>query len=107
MYSDSPHWKEYVETQWLPKYQQRAVVLNWSARRMWSTDHRLEATIFRRWAGQTEFNPVAIILPRRGSVRVIHFLHAFKDYKHGKDVALHQTKHDLEVALHSSLSLGA
>jgi hypothetical protein len=29
VYSNSPNWQQHVEEQWLPKWRQRAVVLNW------------------------------------------------------------------------------
>jgi fumarate reductase subunit D len=107
VYSDSPHWKEYVESRWLPKYGNRAVVLNWSERRLWATNQRLEAGIFKQWAGTTEFNPIAIVFPRRGPVRVIRFWQAFKDFKHGKEVALRQAENELDAALQASRLPGA
>jgi len=32
VYSNSPNWQHYVEQTWLPKWERRAVVLNWSIR---------------------------------------------------------------------------
>jgi hypothetical protein len=35
VYSDSPIWKEYIETKVIPKLQKHAVILNWSERKAW------------------------------------------------------------------------
>ncbi len=99
VYSDSPHWKAYIETQWLPQLEARAVVLNWSDRASWADRHPLESAIFRRWAGNSEFNPIAIVLPRHGPVKVVRFWRAFRDYKHGNDRALRAAEQQLTIAL--------
>src|SRR5918911_507082 len=36
VYSNSPNWQPYVEANWLPRWGERAVVLNWSERSRWS-----------------------------------------------------------------------
>jgi len=107
VYSDSPHWKDYVEAQWLPRLQARAVVLNWSQRADWTGRHPLEAAIFRRWAGDREFNPIAIVIPRQGPVTVVRFWRAFRDYKYGKDRALRAAEQQLAEALDVSSRGGA
>lgn len=99
VYSDSPNWKDYVEGNWLPRWQARAVVLNWSRRTAWDADHPLEAAVFRRWAGDREFNPIAIVIPPRGPVTVVRFWRAFRDYRHGKDRALRLAERRLAEAL--------
>jgi hypothetical protein len=102
VYSDSPNWKDYVEASWLPRWQARAVVLNWSRRATWDADHPLEAAVFRRWAGDREFNPIAIVIPPRGPVTVVRFWQAFRDYKHGKDRALRLAERRLAEALEAA-----
>lgn len=99
VYSNSPHWQSYIEERWLPRLAPVAVVLNWSDRGRWPESHPLEAEIFRRWAGEREFNPVAIVIPPSGPVRTIRFWRAFRDYKHGKDRALKVAERELEAAL--------
>ena len=99
VYSNSPHWQAYIEERWLPRLQQLAVVINWSERARWSEHHPLEAEIFRAVTGDREFNPVAIIIPKKGNVRVIRFWKAFRDYKHGKDQALRRAEAELEASL--------
>lgn len=105
VYSNSPHWQAYIEQRWLPQLGPIAVILNWSERAQWPERHPVEAEILRRWAGDREFNPVAIVIPPTGPVRAIRFWQAFRDYKHGKDLALRTAESELEAAL--GISLGA
>jgi hypothetical protein len=99
VYSNSPNWQTYVEQNWLPQLESVAVVLNWSERHTWPERHPFEAQIFRMWAGAEEFNPIAIVIPVDGAVRVIRFWQAFRDYKHGKDRTLRAAEAELEAAL--------
>jgi hypothetical protein len=83
VYSDSPVWKDYIETQILPRLGDRAVVLNWSERRHWKP-WSLAPLAFHRFAGSQAFNPVAVILRPFRTVKVLRYWNAFKDFKHGK-----------------------
>jgi hypothetical protein len=58
VYSDSPHWKEYIETEILPRIKDRAVILNWSERRKWIQKMALAPMLFRHFGGYREFNPI-------------------------------------------------
>ena len=107
VYSNSPNWQAYVEENWLPRLESIAVVLNWSERSTWAERHPFEADIFQMWAGEREFNPLAIIIPADGRVRVIRFWQAFRDYKHGKDCTLRATEAELGAALGVPLPAGA
>src|SRR5687768_9156538 len=51
--SDSPHWKDYIERHWLPRWGSRAVVINWSERSRWE-ETRPEIALFRRFKGGLE-----------------------------------------------------
>ena len=95
VYSDSPHWKDYIESNILPRIGSCSVTLNWSERKKWGAQSPFEARVFKRWAGDREFNPVAIIFPPRGKVKVIRFWQAFRDYKHGKPNALKKAEEEL------------
>lgn len=121
VYSNSPHWQEYIEQKWLPRIGEHVVLLNWSARSQWAVEAPFEARVFRKFSGDREFNPLAIIfLPRvrtatvrawlgsirRGdpfgvfmptarSIAVIPFFRAFKDLKHGKTHLLHTKEAEL------------
>jgi len=107
VYSNSPHWQAYIEEHWLPQLDPIAVVLNWSERAQWPERNPLEAEIFKCWAGDREFNPLAIVLPPTGAVQTIRFWEAFRDYKHGRDRALRAAERQLEAALGISLGAGA
>lgn len=107
VYSNSPNWQSYIERNWLPQLESTAVVLNWSERGTWAERHPFEADIFRAWSGDTEFNPLAIIFPADGSVRVIRFWRAFRDYKHGKDRTLRAAEEELGAALGIPFRAGA
>ena len=99
VYSNSPTWQGYIEENWLPRLDAIAVVLNWSERSTWAERHPLEADIFEAWAGEREFNPLAIIIPVDGPVRVIRLWQAFRDNKHGKDRTLRAAEAELGAAL--------
>jgi hypothetical protein len=107
VYSNSPHWQAYIEEHWLAPLGQVAVVLNWSDRARWPDQHPLEAEVFRMWAGDRDFNPLAIVIPERGPVQVIRFWQAFRDYKHGRDRALRAAEAQLAEAAGVSLRAGA
>jgi hypothetical protein len=107
VYSNSPNWQAYVEKNWLPRLESIAVVLNWSERSTWGERHPFEAEIFRMWAGDQEFKPLAIIIPADGSVRVIRFWQGFRDYKHGRDRTLRAAEAELGAAIGIPLGTGA
>ena len=113
VYSNSPNWQQYIETNWLPRIGNRLVILNWSERGHWSDRFPLEAPLARS-IGEREFNPAAIVLlpnatrsalaewlhairhldlvgmlsPGVPSKEIVRFFQPFKDFKHGKDHAL-------------------
>jgi hypothetical protein len=96
VYTDSPHWRPYIEAHWLPRWGDRAVVLDRS--RPWSPDQP-EAVLWRSAAGFREHTPLAVVVPPRGPVRVVRFFLAFRDFKHGKDRRLRAAEAELEAAL--------
>jgi len=95
VYSNSPNWQNYVETAWLPRWGDRAVLLNWSERSGWQPSAP-EVQLFRSVAGDREFNPLAIVVPPRGKPEVVRFWLAFRDYKYGKDRLLRAAETELE-----------
>ncbi len=95
VYSNSPNWQQYIEQNWLPDLAPHSVVLNWSERNRWRETARLESRVFRHFARTREFNPIAIYLPRFGSVRTIRFWKPFKDFKHGRDRLLKRAEAEL------------
>jgi hypothetical protein len=128
VYSNSPHWQAYIETQWMPRLGDRLVVLKWSERTTWNERHPFEARLFRRFGGDREFNPLAVVFvkrPRRATfhewlrgirqldpagmlapcvsnVKAIRFWQPFRDFKHGKDRALRAADHELFTVLEAT-----
>lgn len=106
VYSDSPHWKRYIESNWLPHLSGHVVVLNWSERSTWKDSHRLEAAVFRHYAGVREFNPVAIVLAGWRPADVIRFWQPFRDFRHGRSRPLRQAEARLGELLGVALPAG-
>ena len=102
VYSDSPNWKEYIETEVLPRIADRVVTLNWSQRAQWTAPRSVEVRVFRHWSGDHAFNPMAIVVPHRGPVRTIRFWEAFRDFKHGKVESLRQQEQVLYESIQSA-----
>lgn len=98
VYSNSPHWQSYVETNWIPRWQSRAVILNWSERSTWDR-HQPEVALFHALASDREYNPLAIVVPTVGRPIMVRFWKAFRDHKHGKLQKLQQQEAELERLL--------
>ena len=97
VYSDSPNWKEYIESSWLSAIAGRVVVLNWSERKSW--DKSLPVRLFRyyvtgRWGDyeirQKDINPAFILFRGLRYPHVYRYHQAFRDRKHGHPEALRQ-----------------
>jgi hypothetical protein len=82
VYSNSPVWQDYFETNVIPLLGDRAVVLNWSERERWKPT--LPVMLFRVFAGTREFNPIAIVFLPFLLPRSFRFYKAFKAFKHGR-----------------------
>ncbi len=95
VYSESPNWHQYIETNIAPKINKKTVFLNWSKRSEWKNIKPLEAKILEHWGGEREFNPLAIIFLPKGMVKVIRFHKAFKQHKHGKETLLKSKETEL------------
>jgi len=81
VYSNSPIWQEYFETQIIPRLGQRAVVLNWSERKHWKLT--LPVVLFWVFGGSREFNPIAIVFEPWRWPRAFRFYKAFRSFKRG------------------------
>jgi hypothetical protein len=82
VYSNSPVWQEYFETQVIPQLHDRAVVLNWSERKRWSLT--VSVILFQTFAGSRDFNPMAIVFVPFRWPRRFRFYKAFRSFKHGR-----------------------
>ncbi len=109
VYSNSPNWKEYIETNILPKIDQHAIIINWSERSQWDWKKKsLEITVFKHWTGVNRyffkgkikwdgeaFNPIAITFIPWWKRKVLRFWQPFKDFKRGKERSLKQLEAQL------------
>ena len=95
VYSDSSNWKDYIETNILPRIEAHSIILNWSKRRDWGSRMQLETKLFNRWAGPGEFVPVAILFPLTGKVRTFRLWQLSENPKRGKE----QVSKEAEQAL--------
>ena len=87
VYSNSPNWQEHVEREILPRLPANAVVLNWSQRTQWRR-FSLPVLLFHAFAGNREFNPIALVFARFSFVERFRFWQAFRDAKHGNEGTL-------------------
>jgi hypothetical protein len=92
VYSDSPIWHDYIEERFLPYLEQRAVVLNWSQRRVWRCD--LAWLTFCLLGGSREFNPLALVFRPFRPTRAFRFWRGFQEWKHGKSDQLVAMEHE-------------
>jgi hypothetical protein len=92
VYSSSLNWQTYIEENILPSIQSQTKVLNWSERKRWNNH---ELSLLNHFAGETEFNPSAIVFITFWKVKCIRFYQAFKDYKHGNDLTLKKAEKEL------------
>jgi hypothetical protein len=98
VYSNSPIWQEYFETEIRPRLGARAVVLNWSERKQWRAG--LASMAFRFFGGSKEFNPLAVVFRPFRRARVFRFWAPLKAQKHGDAEPLER----LEVELFNLLA---
>jgi len=99
--TDSPHWRPYIEREWLSRWGTRAIVLNRS--QPWSPSQP-EAKLWNAFKGIEEHTPLAIVVPPNGKVGVFRFFKAFRDMKHGKDAKLREVERQLQAAPDASTS---
>src|SRR5262249_55069414 len=95
VYSRSPHWQEFIESRWLPTVTPHATTVNWSDRSSWGWWPSVSIQLFRFHAGSRDFNPMVILLPKAGRVRLLRLHGAFNDLKHGRDAGVMQAQDEL------------
>lgn len=87
-YSDDTRWRERIEQHWLPRIGRRTVILDWKARQSFLPGASVESHVFEHWAGQRDFDPVAIVIPAAGRVRILRFRDAFVAHFAGREQPL-------------------
>jgi hypothetical protein len=85
VYSDSSNWKNYIETNILPRIEAHSIVLNLSKRREWGSRMQLETKLFNQWGKPGEFVPVAILLSPTRKVKTFRLWQPSENPKHGKE----------------------
>lgn len=93
VYSESPVWQHYIESNILPVVRSRAVVLNWSQRKQWRFG--VATAAFRHFGGHDAFNPLAVVFRPFRPARVFRFWQPFRDWKHGRGKSLRQLQAEL------------
>jgi hypothetical protein len=99
VYSNSPTWKDFIETDLLPSIRDRAVILNWSERRNWR--NTLAVLAFRYFGGYRNFNPLGLVVPRFRRAKTYRFFEAFKEFKHGNPEKVEKIKQEFLKILNS------
>lgn len=101
VYSNSPHWQDYIEANIIPRLPPAIVKINWSERRTWKR-FSLPVMAFRFFGGSREFNPLIVVFRPFRWGKTFRFWQVFRDYKHGNPVPLKTMEnklfHDLAYA---------
>jgi hypothetical protein len=93
VYSNSPTWKDYIESEILPGLGEHAVILNWSERRNWKPS--LPVLAFRTFGGYRNFNPLGIVIHPFRFAKTYRFFEAFQEFKHGDSRKVEKVKSEL------------
>lgn len=88
VYSESPNWQEYFETEILPNAEDHCVILNWSERRHWKSNPTIATQLYQHYQPYRAFNPMALIFWPSRRVDKVSFYDAFRDLKRGKRTPL-------------------
>jgi len=99
--SDSPVWRDHIETEIVPRLPTSTVRLNWSERRHWRS-LSLAVQAFRCFGGETDFNPMVLVFRPFHWPETYRFRSAFQDHKHGKTERLDALQRDLFESLRRS-----
>jgi hypothetical protein len=94
VYSNSPNWQNDIEENVLPRLREQAIVLNWSQRREWNR-YSLSTRVFYHFAGDSHFNPMAIVFKPFRPVRTVRFYDAYRKLKKGNHGPLLKAKEEL------------
>jgi len=89
VYSDSPKWKEHIESHILPDLPPDAIIINRS--QPWDQT-ALTGRIFRHFGGHHEFCPIGIVVERWRSIRLFRLFKPFQEARHGDCSALNNVQ---------------
>lgn len=94
IYSDSPVWQPRIEETWLPRFGDRALVLNWTEAHAGGGLSPVQR-LLTMWAPPRNVQPVAIVFPGILRTRQLGFYDAFRDWKNGDESALRRAEEEL------------
>ncbi len=101
--SDSPNWKQHIESRWIPRFGDSVVILNWSEHKRWRLS--VYTLIFRRFVGaEHNYCPSIVLLNGLKQPLVFRFFYAFRDAKHGNRSALEELEERLFSELNARLN---
>ncbi len=86
VHSDSPVWNTHIAQHILPCLDGKAIVLNWSENKKWKRS--LATFAFYHFAGNQEFNPIAIVFRPFHRTRIFRFFRPFRELKGGNPESL-------------------
>ena len=98
VYSDSPKWKDRIESQIIPALPAGSVILNRSV--PWSKTS-LAGRVYRHFAGQHEFCPIGIVFYRWRWVHCFRFFQPFQDATRGNLATLNSLQAAFAAAVQS------
>ena len=98
VYSESPNWHDYIETEIAPKLPVSTIRLNWSERKQWKR-FTLPVMAFRMFGGSREFNPMVIVFRPFRWAKTFRLWKAFKELKHSKPAQLAELESELFLYL--------
>lgn len=99
VYSDSPNWKDYLQSRVFPRIGDRLLLLNWSQRKAWRPLSLVVLASRHFGMSQRKSIPGALVFVPFSRVKAFHFYAPFKDLKHGDSRAVERVQADLFAAL--------
>lgn len=99
--SESPAWKEFMQTRVIDVYGENAVVINWSERKRWR-GRSIESQVFHTILGYQEHTPSVVVFSPWYWPKVFRFFVPFKSYKRGKVEEVEALMVEMEKAISQS-----
>ena len=93
-----PIWRDYMRTQIFSLVQERAIVLNWSERKVWPR-WSLRVPVFHHFGGAGAFNPLVILFRPFRPARAFRFWLPFRDWKRGYREPVERLRQELVLML--------
>lgn len=102
VYSESPHWQDYILTELRPCLPESTETLNWSHSKQWNR-WSLAVLAFHYFGGARDFNPMVIVFRPMRWAKTFRFWNAFREFRHGKPNSIRTVLTELSGTLHTEL----